>query len=219
MTADQVFAQRAANRLNALLDEQGAPFDLLGRSSLVAQLMQATPQEAQQLLSGKVPWSWTQVARACGTFGRNPGFFLDEHPVPGIPTDTCVVPGADGGETIVWRAPRGFIKNPASATARLRYMTQHDVHGPYPLCSLLVYAEQRFTPKTLTQASAYVIESDSGLEAMRCVDVHDHVASFESSRPGALARVVQYADEASNDHTDRLPRIVGRILASITPQA
>lgn len=62
------------------------------------------------MLSGKVAWNWSQIAAACEAFDRTAGFFLDEHPVPGIPTDVQVVQGSDGGESVVWRGPRGFTK-------------------------------------------------------------------------------------------------------------
>lgn len=96
-------------------------------------------------------------------------------------------------------------------------MTQHFDGAPYPLGSLLLYAEQEFDRScSPMRGSGYVIESDSGLEAMRCINVHDNVATFV--RPGgAMTRVVQYCNASDGPSAPGVPRIVGNIFASITP--
>ncbi len=214
MSADATFANRAAARLNKLLDEQGTPFDALGRATAISELLNLSFQGAQQLLSGTVPWSWTQLQSVCDRFERNPGYFLDPEYGGALPSDTQVVPSADGGESIVWRAPRGFLRRPTPQNASLRYLTEHRGAAEFPQGSLLVYAEHLLPAAKIVPGAPYVIARHGALQVMHCTNSRDSLATFEDIREPGVAVVVPFS--APPEDVD-IARIAGSVIASISP--
>lgn len=216
MNADATFAKRAAARLNKVLDEEGYPFDLLGRSTALGNVLSISATEGQHLLSGIVPWTWDQLEGVCRSFSRRPGYFLDPGIHDSLPSDTEMVTSSDGGESLVLRTPRGFLRGRTQPDARLRYLTERDTKTPYPVGSLLVYAEQQYSgPGMLRAGGTYVVEREGALEVMRCHTIHDSLASFEPLRPG-VSVVVPYA-RATEPANPEQARIAGDVLVSVSP--
>jgi hypothetical protein len=212
MRAEATYAQRAAKRLNKLLDEEGFPYDELGRSKAVGARIGSSMQAAQRLLSGLVPWTWDQIDKVCSVFRRTPGYFLDPVPSEPFPSDMQLVTSVDGGESIVWRSPRGFLQHPPAPGTPLRYMTMRERAPRYPLGSLLVY-EEYITP-VLRTGDAYVIEREDGLEVMQCQASRETLASFEPLGRHGISVMVPLAPAAGDLSQGR---IAGSIFAAITP--
>jgi hypothetical protein len=215
--ADASYAKRAASRLNALLDESGFPYDLLGRARTLGEKLGAGLETAQQLLSGLVPWSYSQLDQVCAAFGRAPGYFLD--PVTGerLPTDARLVTGVDGGESLVWRTPRGFLQDPPATDATLRYFTMRQPRAPVPLGSLLVYAEEALQPNPFKLGRTYVVDRGNGAELMRFKQGHRTVAAFEPVHEPGVAVMVPL-DSSGKQTTDAVAaRVIGTVIVSISP--
>lgn len=217
MTADQTYAQRAAARLNTLLDEEGFPYDLLGRATAVGERLGTGLQVAQQLLSGLVTWNWTQLQRVCAAFQRTPGYFLD--PVAGepMPSDARLVTGVDGGESLVWRTPRGFLQDPPADSATLRYFTMRQCGAGFPLGSLLVYAEEVFQPHPLKLGRSYVVDRGDGAELMRFQQGHRTVARFEPLHEPGVAVLVPLDTSGHQTQDAASARVTGAVFAAISP--
>jgi hypothetical protein len=213
MTADAMFAQRAARRLNALLDEEGFPFDELGRSKAVGARIGIGMQTAQQLLSGLVPWTWGQIDKVCSVFNRTPGYFLDPVASEPMPSDVQLVPSSDGGESIVWRSPRGFLAHPPALGTPLRYITMRERAPRYPLGSLLLY-EEIGTLEGVRAGGAYVIERDDRIEVMQCQASGETLASFGPIGQQGISVMVPLAPTTGGDGQGR---IAGSIFAAISP--
>jgi hypothetical protein len=214
MTADARYARRAATRLNALLDEEGFPYDALGRSRAVADRIGAGMQAAQQLLSGLVPWSWNQVDTVCSVFQRPPGYFFDPVVSEPLPSDARLVTSSDGGESIVWRSPHGFLRHAPAPGARLRYLTMRHQVARYPLGSLLVYAEEVFGAQgpRPRPGDAYVVGRGDRLEVMQCQCARDTLASFEPLDQQGISVVVPLDPPAGESQG----RIAGGVFAAIS---
>jgi hypothetical protein len=215
MSADATFANRAAARLNKILDEQGSPFDALGRATVVSESLKVPVQVAQQILSGRVPWSWEQLKAVSEGFARSPGYFLDPEYGGALPSDAQVVTSADGGESIVWRTPRGFLQRPIPESSALRYLTEHVGIAAFPQGSILIYAESAFAPSMVFAGLHYVIAGRSGLQVMRCTTSRDALATFENEREPGVAIVIPFTDAPA----DESARIAGIVIAAIAPAA
>jgi hypothetical protein len=206
------YGRRAAQRLNALLNEMGAPIDLLGRSKKLQALTNLDLDQTRRMLGGTVPWDWDQLATACAAFGKEPGYFLDEHPVPGIPSDTKVVTGADGGEAIAFRPPKGFLRSEVPG-GPWRYASQVQQSAFFVQGSLVLFAEAATSELSLAPAQDYVVESEAGLDFMRCLDVRNTTAHLETGAAGTVPCVLPVAVSARP--LSSWPRVVGRVLASV----
>lgn len=216
-TADQTYAQRAASRLNALLDEEGFPYDVLGRATAIGERLGIGLQVAQQMLSGLVAWNWTQLQQVCAAFARTPGYFLD--PIAGapMPSDVRLVTGVDGGESLVWRTPRGFLQNPPAESAKLRYFTMRQRGAGFPLGSLLVYAEEVFEPHPLKLGLSYVVDRGDGAELMRFQQGHRTVARFEPLHEAGVTVLVPLDTSGRQTQDAASARVAGAVFAAISP--
>jgi len=214
MTADATFAERAAARLRKILDEHGYPFDLLGRSNAVSAKLGITDQAGQQILSGIVPWTWTQLETVCMAFQKEPGYFLDKDFSASLPTDTVAVTSSDGGETIAIRAPKGFLRSSGTPGTRLRYLTERSEASSFKQGSLLIYAEVGMDPGDVQAGNSYVVAHHENLEVMRCQSVSAAVASFEPVTRRGVALIVPF--EVREDSAEA--RIVGRVVATLAAE-
>lgn len=217
MTADQTYARRAAARLNTLLDEEGFPYDMLGRATAVGEKLGIGLQVAEQLLSGLVTWTWSQLQKVCAAFDRPPGYFLD--PVVGqpLPSDVRLVTGVDGGESLVWRTPRGFLQDPPAEGAALRYFTMRQPGTGFALGSLLVYAEQATNPHPLHPGRSYVVDRGDGAELMRFQHGHKTVARFEPLHEPGVTVLVPLDPSGRQTQDAASARVTGAVFAAISP--
>lgn len=213
-SADKKFAARSATRLKAALADRGAPMDGLNRDRYLAELMAVPPTEASHLLSGLVPWSWAQLDRVATVLHQSPAYFLDERDAA-IPPDTVVVPAVDGGESIVWRTPTGFLKRPVTAHATLRYLTLHAQAAQMPAGTLVVFEQVNSHGEPLVPGDIYVIECDGRLEAGACIEVNGQTAAFTGGSEVA-GRVVDYPPKA--DAVPGAAQVVGAVVAAISPR-
>jgi hypothetical protein len=207
---ERIFASRAAARLKKFLDEQGAPYDALGRVQFVAEHLRLQSQEANQILGGVVPWTWDQLHAVAQYCDRNPGYFLDERNTS-LPSDVLVVPSVDGGETIVWRTPRGWLRRPLR-TKSLSYITQHFANKTLPTGSLLIF-EEVVAAEALEPGLSYVLMCNGGLESATCVEIKGSMASFTSA--AGVGRVLEHP--APSNLPEDAARVIGRIAAAIKP--
>jgi hypothetical protein len=216
MTADATYAQRAANRLKTLLDEEGFPYDLLGRATAVGERLGIDLQAAQQLLSGVVPWTWTQLEQVCAMFERKPGYFLDSVVGEPLPSDIRVVTGVDGGESIVWRTPHGFLPVPPPDSATLRYFTMRQRDTGFAFGSLLVYAEDVLQPHRFKVGRPYVVDRGDGAELMRFRKSHQTVATFEPMHEPGVSVLVPLDVSGHPTQDAAATRVTGTVFAAIS---
>ncbi len=214
MSADAIFSQRAAARLVKLLDHLGYPFDLLGRSTAIGQKLGITMQAGQQLLSGVVPWTWEQLHSVCTFFEKEPGFFLDEEFLDKVPVDTQAVPSSDGGKTIAFSPPPGFLARALEPGARLRYLRERSDASPFSQGTLLIYAQQTCQAGDVRPGDSYVIDRGDYLEVMRCQSANESIASFESPGDRGVALMIPF--EARDNAS--AARIAGIVIAAISAQ-
>lgn len=212
MAPDLVYAARAAKRLKGLLDEGGYPLDLLGRAGAVSGLLAISQDEAMHLMSGKVPWSWSNIARVCEAFCRSPGYFLDEGGEEPLPSDAKVVTGVGGGESTVWRAPTGLAR-PLPSTARLRYVVLPTPNVPAEARCLRVFNAREVTARQLQTGLEYVIENDEGHDVMRLVRLRDTSAVFEALDDKSTLLVPVAAKTGRSP--EAAPRVVGDVIGTI----
>ena len=214
MKTSEKYAQRAAQRLNALLDQQGAAVTLLERSNVLADALNLPATQTRQMLGGLVSWTWAQLDKTCTVFGKEPGYFLDQTSLPGIPADTKVAQSADGGELIVVRPPLGFIKRAPDPRAEWCYGTQHRSSAFIPQGSLVLYTALGMG-EHLHAGLLYAIEGPDGLDFMRCTAVHEAVAGLDAGSADGTSRMLPVS-VGSGDIDSIGPRIVGQVFASIT---
>lgn len=210
------YATRAAQRLNQLLQEQGAPLDLPGRSRLLAQRLQIAQDHARQLLGGFVPWDWEDLDRACRLFDKPAGFFLDERPSPSLPTDTQVLTSVEGNENIVFRAPAGFLAVDPPA-GRWRYGTARE-GDLFASAALVLFVESDAATVEIQPGRTYALRSDEGVSFLRCEKVQDARVHFSDGSPGGLHQVLPLASLLRGEDDESgasRPRIAGPVLATI----
>lgn len=212
MTPEFIYALRASQRLGQILDESGYPRELLGRSLALADAFHISAQEATQLLSGQVPWSWNNIARACSAFGRTPGFFLNEIFDLSIPSDVQIVTSVQGGESVVWRSIVNTTRTPFSPTARLSYLQLESPENPITTC-LKVFDNKTIESHELTEHAQYVVETEDGYEIGKFKGFKNHFALFESlNRNTSWLIQVPAANEPANE---KRPRIIGVVIGNI----
>lgn len=179
--------------------------------------MSIDPAAATQLLSGIVTWSWDDLQAVCVAFEKSPGYFLDKNQSGDLPTDTKVVTSMEGGESIVWRAPSGFLNHPFSMSPDviLRYVKAPEgISDMFEPDSLLIFAAHPSVALNLVVGKAYVLQKKDGIDVMRCIDIHEDSARFEplNHRIGAIA--VRFPDDYSG--TDERARVIGTIIGSMS---
>lgn len=212
MAPELVYAARAASRLTQLLNEGGYPLDLLERAGALSCLLAVSQDEAMHLLSGKVPWSWSNIARACEVFGRSPGYFLDERADEPLPSDIKVVAGVGGGESTVWRAPTGLAR-PVVAAARLRYVTLPTPSVPADARCLRVFNARDVPAPDLQPGLEYVIETADGCDVMKLVRIRDASAVFEALDDKSTLLVPVAAITGRNVVAP--PRVIGDVIGTV----
>ncbi len=168
MKPDQTYSRRGATRLGRLLSELGFPTSLLDRSAGLAKRTKLDQDSSLHLLSGEVPWSLSNIATLCETFGKEPGFFLDGQHAP-LPTSAVTVPSAEGGESTVWCPPAGIGTKKLPPNAQLRHVTRLVPRMGAESVGMYVFCIAEVRPSGLKAGCQYVLSGDDGLE----------VASFE----------------------------------------
>lgn len=176
-------SKRAATRLQKLLTDLGHPMDALGREASLARITSLSKRSVSNLLSGIVPWTLDDIGVLCATFGKSAGYFLDSVPGQAIPADSEVVTSMDGGESIVWRAPSGFLNRPRDFPGKaLRYVSTSSIgYFDSTVRTLLVYEDWADVadPIPVVKNSHYMIEDADGVvQPMRCMDVTHSVGVF-----------------------------------------
>lgn len=212
-TASDKYAERAARRLRALLDETAAaPSDLLGRSNFLAQKLGVAIEQATQMLGGRVRWEWDLLDTACAAFGKQPGYFLDKRP-ENIPSDTKLITSVNAGDSMVLRPPEGIVP-PDLPEGRWRYGSEGGTPILFPMRSLLVFAEAaaQFDVKT---GVTYAIEGDNGVEFMRCANVTNSVATFEPNLRGGPKVMLPLPGKRNGAKQDR--SIAGPVFVTVQP--
>lgn len=213
-TADTVYAERAARRLKKLLDEQGFPLDTLGRSVALSRLLQMSEAAALQVMSGKVPWDWETVQKVCKSFGKEPGYLLDDVPVEGMPSDVRIVTSVAGGESIVWRMPTGFYGTPVTKSSELRYLVDTQPVADGAAIALHVF-EQRVVGRGDLEAGAlYVVESEEGYSLMTFTSIKGQQACFSSRYEASEMQIAMSSNDEPGEQAS-LPRVAGQLLGSI----
>lgn len=176
---DQIYAARAAGKLCAVLDEQGFPLDLFGRTNALSSRLEMGRPEATNLLSGQVPWTWDQIYRVCKAFSLEPGFLLDESEHEGVPSDTVVVPSVQGADSIVWRVPSG-LSGLTVQSGPLKYLTLSQSVRSGEQVVMYLFRSGHFNVADLKVGSGYVLAGeDGGYSVMRFKKLAGKSAQFE----------------------------------------
>ncbi len=190
-----VLSRLAASRLQKLLTDLGYPLDALGRESSLATKTSLSRRSVSNLLSGVVSWTLDDIGVLCTIFGKSAGYFLDKGPGQDIPADSDVVTSVDGGESIVWRAPSGFLNHPRDFPKQpLRYVSTSSIgYFNSTVRTLLIYEDWKgvIDKKPIVKNSHYMIEDANGnVQSMRCIDVNKSVGVFESKSSAFNDRII-----------------------------
>lgn len=209
----------AADKLNILLTDLGHPLHTNERVNSLAKCTGVSKQVASNLLSGIVPWMLDDIALLCNSFGKPPGFFLDQNQTLRIPADSSLVTSADAGESTVWRAPSGFLMHPRDFPNEPLHYISTTANGFFDdsiVRVMLIYEDW-----TAIDANApvkknfgYIIEdSNETLQAVKCIEVNEKVAVFASLNRSTPNRIVVPLQLSSNVNTGS--RLVGRAIGAI----
>lgn len=206
---EQIYATRAAGKLGEVLDEQGFPLDLFGRTNALSSRLVMGRSEATNLLSGQVPWTWDQIYRVCQAFSLEPGFLLNESANEGVPSDTVVVPSVQGADSIVWRVPSG-LSGMSTQSGPLKYLTlaQNSECGEQVV--MCVFRSGQINVADLIVGSGYVLAGeDGGYSVMRFKKLTGKSAQFEGidDSPTLLLPL--------SDRDGAGPELVGELVAQI----
>jgi hypothetical protein len=177
----RTYSERAAKRLNKLLEEEGYPQDLRERANALSRELSIDCQEALKLLSGITHWTFDDLKRVCKFFEREEGYFLNKNFNYDFPSDSRVVPSLDGGESIVIRFPNGYLKQgmELSPDINLYYLRAHqEMRRQFNPGSLLVCAEHDNVRIYTTEGDFYVIQTDESLEVMQCTEAQELLSRF-----------------------------------------
>lgn len=191
--------------------------DLFGRGTNLSKLLGVDLTHATQLLSGIVAWTWDDLQLLCESLDRSPGFFLDKH-AGTWPSDSKVVGSIEGGESLVWRVPEGFLRHPISLSQDvvLKYMTAPaDMTAMFVPNSLLVFATHPHAALSLIVGDAYVIQHDDKIDVMRCISVTEESGRFEPLTEAIGGMVVRFPNDYSGQ--DARARVMGTVIGSIVP--
>lgn len=209
MNPDQLFSRRAATMLSKLLNDLGYPTALLERAKGLSAQTKIDRDTCLQVLSGEVPWTWTTIERICSSFGKQPGFFLDDHPNPSIPVTAVAVPSAEGGETTVWCPPNGVGQTPPNPDAQLRHVTRLVPRLGQHVVGTYVFRLAPIRPRDLVGGAQYVIRADSGLEVATFEHTTSEAAIFSGSSEMSIHRIQLPSESSSMD------QVMGEVLGLI----
>jgi hypothetical protein len=165
-------------------------------------------------LSGRVSWDWDTVQKVCKSFDREPGYFLDEVPVEGMPSDVRIVTSVAGGESIVWRMPTGFYGAPVDQSSELRYLVDTQPVADGASITLHVFEQRVIGRGDLEVGSLYVVESEEGYSLMTFTSIKGQQASFSSRYEASEMQIAMSSNDEPGEHAS-LPRVAGQLLGSI----
>lgn len=212
-TPDQIYAARAAGKLRDVLDEQGFPLDLFGRTNALSARLVVGRSEATNLLSGQVPWTWDQIYRVCQAFALEPGVLLNESERPGLPSDVVVVPSVQGADSIVWRVPAG-LSGSSNSSGDLKYLTRGETSEYGEHVVLYVFRSCHVTFGDLKVGGGYVLAGeDGGYSVMRFKKLTGKSAQFDGI-DDSTTLVLPLAERDGG-----APELVGELVARVIIEA
>lgn len=185
---ERTFTNRASLALHALLTNLGYSPDLMGRVNTLASAANVSKRHATNLLSGLVTWSFDDLALMCNIYGKSAGFFLDPGLERQLPCDTRLVTSSDGGESIVWRVPNGFLNTPLKhPEAPLRYISDScpNIFANREARMMIVYEDWEAIPAAggVSVNESYIVEDEDGaLQTMLCTDIRKNTMAVFVAR-------------------------------------
>lgn len=172
MTSPADFAQRFSSRLNVLLSNQGVALSYHARCKALGGLLGGDEGLGHYLLEGTTLPDWALFSQICSKFQVQPGYFLDED--PGLSsTDVEFVRGVTGGDTIVWKPPRG--KDSMEGHRKLAWMSGANCRPNLRATDVVVFNSGE--DATLLSHSHYVMQIHGSWHAKACTQ-HDRKAVF-----------------------------------------
>jgi len=205
LNAEQIYSRRAAIRLRRLLDECGYPTHLLERANALSSTSKIGMESCLHLLSGDVPWSWSNTHTLCVVFERDPGFFFDEEHAA-KPTNAVSVISAEGGATTVWCPPAGLGSKTLTGNTKLRYVVRavpwfkHEVPGIY------VYRARPIQIEDLSPDDLYVLENDGSFEVASLDRITSDSAIFSGHTDASIRRIHLPTDD------EAVPGVAGDVI-------
>lgn len=140
------------------------------------------------ILSGDVPWSLVDVAALCDAFGKEPGFFFDQHHAP-ISTSAISVPSAEGGESTVWCPPSGIGTKKLPSNAQLRHVTRLVPKLGIDTVGMYIFFLSEITASDLKAGCQYILSFEDGLEVVSFESATSEAAVFRGSCEPKIHRI------------------------------
>ncbi len=167
-------ARRFTDRLDLVLDRQGAPKNYTDRLHYLGTHVDVDASLAEQLLSASYLPTMVQLEQIADKLGIEAGFFVDKTQRP-LFRSLRRVPGLNGGDTIHIELPRGFDQT-HTCPSHLGW-----VNGlALPSCGIqmsdIVVLQLR--TDTLEDSQIYVLESSRGYSAYSCKFLNNSKALF-----------------------------------------
>lgn len=204
---EMVYSRRAAASLARLLNELGYPPGLLERSEGLSRKLDLDLSSCLQLLSGEVPWTWSNTDLICRTFGKQPSFFFDAE-IATVPASARTVPNADGGESTVWCPPSGLGSKVLSKGDTLRHVTRPVARLGAGTVGLYVYRLAEISANDLIVGEQYVVTCAEGLEVV----VYDHSTKDAAIFAGCSESTIHRIEHAKSGPMEA---IVGEVVGLI----
>lgn len=180
--------RRFALRLDAALTSIGYPVLTPGRARALANAIGVDISVATALMSGHYLPDYSQLLEVCKVSRRQPGYFLDEQ-VLDIPPGTMVVKPIGFGEDLVLRLPSEVLPED-EARKGLRYWRTTVRMGFGIGAGEYLIALGATKQTTAEPNKLYLLSSKTGIDVVRCSEVHANRAIFRTESTNDVPLIV-----------------------------
>lgn len=199
--------RRFALRLDAALTSVGYPVLTPARARALASALGVDISVATALMSGHHLPDYPQLLGVCKIARRQPGYFLDEQ-VLDIPPGTTIVKPIGFGEDLVLRLPSEVLPED-EARKELRYWRTTVRMGFGIGAGEYLIALGATKQTTAEPNKLYLLSSKTGIDVVRCAEVHANRAVFRTEAANDVPLIVPVGPLGK-----RLGKL-GKLIASI----
>lgn len=167
-------AQRFTDRLDSVLDRQGAPKRYADRLQYLVQFIDVDISTAERLLSAKFAPTLVELEEIASKFCIEPGFFIDAMQRPQFRSLRRIT-GLNGGELLHIELPRGFDQTDSIST-KLGWLNGVTLTSRGINASDIVVVQLQIDK--VADAQLYVFETSRGFSAYSCKFLNNSKALF-----------------------------------------
>jgi hypothetical protein len=206
-------ARRFTDRLDLVLDRQGAPKNYTDRLHYLGTHVGVDVSLAEQLLSASYLPTMVQLEQIADKLGIDAGFFIDKTQRP-IFRSLRRVPGLNGGDTMHIELPLGFDQT-HTCPNQLGWVNGLSLPSSGIQMSDIVVLQIRTA--TLEDSQVYVLESPRGYSAYSCKFLNNSKALLtgEQKPEGMIFSLCPLGTPSIRDLTDLEIDSISRVLCII----